>query len=232
MDQDSKEQNLSPELSEETPAAESVEVPAEPVGTPPEEIETPAEAAGESISDAPAEDGVQPAAEPGELPAGIVEEPAEAPQKGRFKSLLKKWWFWLIVVAVVGGIVVGIVLASNSSKGGSGSSSSYSAPAVYVDPYVTLVKTARNSNYGVTYGAAFDSFFTSPRWESFTASSGEKVVEFNGGFLYSGKPATATFQFVLDFANDRMSVEYLAINGQAQNRLMLATFLQKIFESY
>ena len=102
----------------------------------------------------------------------------------------------------------------------------------YVNPYVQLVKSTKNSKYGITYGAAFDSFFASPSWSYFSATTGENVVEFEGDFLYDGKHATATIQFVVDTDAGMLEVYHLSINGQSQSRLMLSTLLQKVFESY
>ena len=161
-----------------------------------------------------------------ELPCDENTEP-EAPKPKGIRKLIRKWWFWAIIAAVVASLVIGIVLISDS-----GSSSSGSSSYVYEHPYVTIVKTTKNSNYGVTYGAAFNSFFTNPRWEYFSASSGEDVVEFSGGFYYDGSPATATIQFVLDMDEGTLEVYHLSINGVGQSRLMLGVLVQKVFESY
>ena len=91
---------------------------------------------------------------------------------------------------------------------------------------------SKNSKYGIAYGAAFDRFFTSPGWSCFKATSGEHVVEFTGGFLYSGERATAKLQFIVDMAEGTLEVYHLSINGVAQSRLMLAILIQKVFESY
>ena len=108
----------------------------------------------------------------------------------------------------------------------------YTPPAVYVSPYVTMVKEATNSTYGITYGDAFDSFFSDPEWDYFKASTGEHVVEFEGGFLYDGAPATATIQFVLDMEEGTLTVYHLSINGVDQSKLMLSALVKKVFESY
>lgn len=166
-------------------------------------------------------------------------EPVAVPEKAPkdVKKLFKKWWFWAFVAVLLLALILGVSSCSDSgsgsSSGSSGSSSSSSSTYVpSVSPFVTLVKGARNSNYGITYGAAFDSFFTRPRWSYFQASSGEHVVEFEGGFSFDGSPATATIQFVLDLQNDTLEVYHLSINGQAQSRAMLAAMIQKVFESY
>ena len=162
----------------------------------------------------------------------VAEEPAtQSVSKG--KKLLKKWWFWAIIAVVVAGLVLGICLIAGDKGSDPGSpSGGTSSVTSYVDPFVTLVKTAENSRYGITYGRAFDSFFTRPRWEYFQAVSGEHVVEFNGGFLYDGEPATATVQFVIDLDEGMLEVYHLSIDGVAQSRLMLSALLEKVFTSY
>ena len=162
----------------------------------------------------------------------VAEEPApQSISKG--KKLLKKWWFWAIIAVVVAGLVLGICLIAGDKDSDSGSpSGGTSSVTSYVDPFVTLVKTTENSKYGITYGRAFDSFFTRPRWEYFQAVSGEHVVEFNGGFLYDGEPATATVQFVIDLDEGMLEVYHLSIDGVAQSRLMLSALLEKVFTSY
>lgn len=117
---------------------------------------------------------------------------------------------------------------SDSGSSGGGSSYNYN----YVSPYVTMVKDAKHSTYGITYGRAFDSFFSNPKWEYFKSTTGEHVVEFTGGFSYYDKPADAKIQFVLDLADGTFTAHHLSIDGEAQSRLMLASMIQKVFESY
>ena len=156
-----------------------------------------------------------------------AEEEAEpaVPQK---KKLVKQWWFWVIIGVAALALIIGIT----SGNSGSGSSSSSGSYYVAENPYVTIVKTTKNSKYGITYGAAFNSFFSSPDWDYFKASSGEHVVEFQGKFYYDNSPATATVQFVVDTDAGTLEVYHLSINGVAQSRLMLAALVQKVFESY
>ena len=155
-------------------------------------------------------------------PVYQTQVPYEAPKKK--KKLFKRWWFWVIVL-IAGAL---IVINSGGSSSGSSSGSSY-IPTV--SPYVRMVKEAKNSNYGITYGKAFDYFFSNTDWSSFTASTGEVVVEFEGRFTYDGSPATAKIQFVLDVAGGTFSAYHLSINGVAQNKLMMATLIKKAFET-
>jgi hypothetical protein len=164
---------------------------------------------------------------PEDTPEAEVAETTEPEAPKGIRKLIRKWWFWAIIAALAVLLVVGVTQSNSDS-----SSSSYSPPVVYEHPYVTLVKTTENSKYGVTYGAAFNSFFGSPRWEYFSASTGEDVVEFTGTFYYDNAPATATIQFVLDMDEGMLEVYHLSINGVGQSRLMLNTLIQKVFESY
>jgi len=145
------------------------------------------------------------------------------------KSVLKKWWFWTIIGVLLAGITVGLVLYLNKPSSGP-VAGGYIAPPE--NSYITTVKNATNSNYGITYGAAFNKFFSNPKWSYFKASSGEDVVEFEGDFYYDGAPATATVQFVVDTYNGTLEVYHLSINGVSQSKLMLATLVKKVFESY
>lgn len=134
-----------------------------------------------------------------------------------------------IIVTVLAVIMLMSLVACGSDSNSSGGST-YTPPVV--NPYVKMVKNATHSEYGITYGKAFDSFFSDPEWSYFEASTGEKVVEFEGGFSYSGSPATAKIQFVLDISAGTFSAHFLSINGEAQNKLMLAAMIKKVFESY
>ncbi len=155
-----------------------------------------------------------------------------APVKKK-KSIFARWWFWVILVVLILSFFGCVGACSSSDSGSSGSGSSGSSTYVpSVSPYVTMVKTTKNSNYGITYGAAFDDFFTNPSWRYFKATSGEHVVEFTGGFRYDGSPATAKVQFIVDTAEGTLQVYHLSINGQDQSKLVLAALVKKVFESY
>ncbi len=173
-------------------------------------------------TDEPVEGEGSPEETTDEIPeAEVVEDPQ--PTKKR------KGWIWAIVIAVVVALGILIVVFATDSCGGDSDSSQSQS---YVNPYVSMVKNARNSSYGITYGAAFDRFFSSPEWSYFKATTGEHVVEFEGDFLYDGARARATIQFVLDMSEGTMTVYHLSINGQSQSRLLLTALVNKVFESY
>lgn len=175
-------------------------------------------------TDEPVEGEVNPEEATDEIPeAEVVEDPQ--PTKKR------KGWIWAVVIAVALALGILIVVLATDSCGDSGSSGNSQSQS-YVNPYVSMVKNARNSSYGITYGAAFDRFFSSPEWSYFKATTGEHVVEFEGYFLYDGARARATIQFVLDMSEGTMTVYHLSINGQSQSRLLLTALVNKVFESY
>ncbi|MBR6643991.1 MAG: hypothetical protein IKL28_10090 [Lachnospiraceae bacterium] len=96
---------------------------------------------------------------------------------------------------------------------------------------IQFVKEGTNSAYpGTTYGEAFDDFFSSPRWSYFEADTGEDVVEFTGGCYYNDVKVDALMQFTLDKSAGTFEVTYLSFNDVAQNKLMIAALLEKVFE--
>ena len=150
------------------------------------------------------------------------------------KKTLKKLLLCILVLSLAL-TIVSCGFNNSGDSDGPDSSDSDSDDYVYiptVSPYVSMVKEAKHSSYGITYGAAFNSFFSNPEWSYFKASTGDHVVEFEGGFSYDNSPATAKIQFIIDLAEGTFSAHHLSINGVAQNKLMLATLIKKVFESY
>ena len=103
-----------------------------------------------------------------------------------------------------------------------------------------------NSAYpGVTYGEAFENFFSNPSWEYFVGiqdgpdedGDGEPdytvdnvaVVEFTGDCLYANAEVTALIQFVLDNDAGTFQPVYLSFNGVPQNMLMLSGLIDTVF---
>ena len=144
------------------------------------------------------------------------------------KPFHKQWWFWVALMAVIAVIGIASSSLSDGGSGGGGGSSSY---VPYTSPYVSMVKNATHSTYGITYGKAFNSFFSNPHWEYFKSTDGLHVVEFTGRFSYSNQPATARIQFIIDLDEGTFAPTFLAINDTPQNKLMLAALIKKAFES-
>ena len=115
---------------------------------------------------------------------------------------------------------------------------------------VLAVKEAVNSHYpgDITYGDAFEEFFTDPSWKYFKGSQegpdddgdGEPdytiddidVVEFTGGCTYQDVEVTALIQFTLDKEEGTFEAVYLSFNDVPQSTLMLGGLLSTVFESY
>lgn len=126
------------------------------------------------------------------------------------------------------------------------------------DGHVDMVKNGEPTGYpGITYGEAFDKFFSNPTWRYFKGvddsedetddvgneiseednkkDSKDKylnVVEFTGGCSYQDTDVDVLIQFVIDDSNKQFKVECLTLNEIPQNMLVLSSLLTKVFESY
>lgn len=99
--------------------------------------------------------------------------------------------------------------------------------------YIEMVKGGAPSSYPqITYGEAFDDYFSDSDWQYFKSSSDRKVVEFHGKCMYGDKEAKLCFQFIIADDNETFSVEYLDIDGESQNMLTMGIALDSIFSSY
>ena len=142
-------------------------------------------------------------------------------------------FYYIVSVYCIIAIVGFIASSDTGSSSGSGSGSSYGSSSYTLDSYyINMVKNAKNSTYGITYGSAFNRFFSSPGWDYFMSTSGQHVVEFEGGFYYSGSPTTAKIQFVLDLDSGTFTAYHLSFDGESQSRMMLSALIEKAFESY
>lgn len=110
------------------------------------------------------------------------------------------------------------------------------------------VKNGTNSNYpSITYGEAFENFFSYPTWKYFegiqegedtdgdgvldTESRNVEVVEFTGYCMYQDVEVKALIQFVLDNNAGTFEASYLSFNEVPQNKLILLARIEKAFES-
>lgn len=110
--------------------------------------------------------------------------------------------------------------------------------------YIKIVKNGVNDNYpDITYGEAFDDFFSSPTWKYFKGSKkksddeedksedGEKeydVVEFTGYCTYDDEDVKALIQFDVDKKNKSFEPSYLSLNKVSQSPLVMASLLEKV----
>lgn len=100
------------------------------------------------------------------------------------------------------------------------------------DPYIEGIRTATQSDYGVTYGEAFDYFFTSPVWTSFVTDKGVYVVEFTGNCYFRNAPVNARIQFTILDDGLHFQATYLALNGVTQTEEIMGVLLSDAFDAY
>lgn len=82
------------------------------------------------------------------------------------------------------------------------------------DKYVEIVKNSENADYtGVTYGAAFEKYFTEPEWTSFDSKNNNKIVEFTGKYNDNGKQSEVVIQYVVD--GEYFDFAYYEVDGTA-----------------
>lgn len=116
--------------------------------------------------------------------------------------------------------------------------------------YILMVKTAINESYDgeITYGDAFDEFFSNPQWTYFNGvwesfdddGDGEPdeivddvdVVEFTGSCQYRGVSVDALVQFVLDLDEGKFSAKYLSFNDIPQDMFTMSSLFNTVFSDY
>lgn len=84
----------------------------------------------------------------------------------------------------------------------------------------------------ITYGEAFESFFSNPTWKYFESTDGEDVVEFTGRCEYQKKEVKARLQFILDKDGESFEQGALEFNDVPQNALITSALIYKAFEEY
>ena len=100
------------------------------------------------------------------------------------------------------------------------------------------VKNGSPLNYpGITYGEAFESFFSSPTWTYFegTREGSDTVydiVEFTGNCTYMNEKVKALIQFELNNDDGTFYASYLSINDVPQSQIMLYGLIDKAFSEY
>lgn len=126
-----------------------------------------------------------------------------------------------IVLGVVGGVVFLVILFGMiGSLSNSGD-----------NRYISLVKEGYplDGSSSISYGEAFDYFFSNPTWEYFESTEDEDIVEFTGGCTYLDSPVTACIQFVLDVDNSTFEVSYVDFNGVPQGTAIWSELLETAF---
>lgn len=107
------------------------------------------------------------------------------------------------------------------------------ASRLFGDKAISGVKNGHPQLYpDVTYGEAFDFFFNSGEWSSFTSENDRKVVEFKGKIGGKEKESTVLFQFLISEDNESFTAEYMEIDGLGLNDWMAGLCILAIFEDY
>jgi hypothetical protein len=159
----------------------------------------------------------------------VIDTPVETK-----KSIFKKWWFWLIIGVVIAVIVSTIIVSTSDSSDDdySGNDGYYGNYTPTTNYYVSAVKNTKKSGYGVTYGSAFNSFFSSPSWDYFYSSGGKHIVEFEGYCYVSNVKSKVLIQFTIASDMSSFTATYGEIAGDPMNTLELGALIKKVFESY
>lgn len=84
----------------------------------------------------------------------------------------------------------------------------------------------------ITYGQAFDSFFSKPSWTYFKSDGDQDIVEFSGGCQYQEADVTATIQFLLSYDEGTFETGYFDMNGVPQNQFMTYSIITTVFDDY
>lgn len=140
-------------------------------------------------------------------------------------NLLIKQRMYLLIFSIISGLLFAIPVFKPELLAGK-------------DAYIEMVQDCCPEIYpDVSYGEAFDNYFSSPEWEYFETEDGEQVVEFNGQCLFLDENADVKVQFLLtDLENEdheyKIEICYLGINDISQVELVQLGFFADIFENY
>lgn len=98
--------------------------------------------------------------------------------------------------------------------------------------YIDMVKGGHPVDQpdDVTYGKAFNNFFSSPKWKYFQATNGKHIVQFDGKCSYLEKTVDMVIQFELNLENNSFQVYAVEMNGIPQNQLFIYALIMKVFE--
>jgi hypothetical protein len=98
------------------------------------------------------------------------------------------------------------------------------------DQYVEGVKNSTPSMYtNVTYGEAFESFFSSPEWRTTGEEDGYATVEFTGGFSYGGKDTEAEIEIAYHEGATIAFISSVAFDGVPQDDSAVYALINAVF---
>lgn len=96
------------------------------------------------------------------------------------------------------------------------------------------IQTVRNGHFyshpDVTVGSAFKKFFVNGKWNAFTSTEGDQVVEFSGDCTWYDEPAKLTVQFIIK--GNEFEMGHMNIDGVSMNYSESVGNLNKILEDY
>lgn len=99
--------------------------------------------------------------------------------------------------------------------------------------YVRFMKEASPVAYpDITYGDAFEEFFSNCKWEYFKSTEGQNVVEFTGNCMYDNENATVLIQFLIYYDEGRAKFHTMLINDEPQTNLVWSVLIEKVFNDF
>lgn len=78
-------------------------------------------------------------------------------------------------------------------------------------------------------GDSFDNYFKNAKWSSFTSEDDERIVEFNGDFLYLDEETHCTLQFKIDDSGS-FDIQAVEFNDVPQSKLMIIGLVSDIMD--
>lgn len=102
--------------------------------------------------------------------------------------------------------------------------------------YVYMVQTACPDGFSnISYKDAFNEYFTDRKWEHFTSTEDQNVVEFTGTGIYDGKESEIKIQFVLTEIDENLySVKPYtgSADGELLPQINFQSYIEGIFTQY
>lgn len=144
---------------------------------------------------------------------------------------VKKWQDFIEnqfckIVAILGTIVL-CVIGVGEAHIGKDQTSLMNEKVTYIREQP--VADYEMKSYGTKiYGEALDDYCTNVKWDSFTAETGEQVVEFNGNAYYKGSEKEVIIQFLITGDCESYELSYFAFDGTACNWYQVDAFFKTI----
>lgn len=102
--------------------------------------------------------------------------------------------------------------------------------------YVYIVQTSCPNGFSnISYKDAFNEYFTDRKWEHFTSTEDQNVVEFTGTGIYDGKESEIKIQYVLTEIDENLySVKPYtgSVDGELLPQINFQLYIEGIFTQY